>query len=136
MTSESIRVLGVGAGGHAKVVLEILMTEGRYDVVGLLDADPGRAGTTLFGVPVLGGDDLLEPQYDGGVLHAFLGLGGAADNRPRRRLYDKVRSAGFDVISVAHPAAVVSPSARAGAGATIAAGAVIGPDSILGENVI
>jgi sugar O-acyltransferase (sialic acid O-acetyltransferase NeuD family) len=136
MTSKAIRVLGVGAGGHAKVVLEILAASRGYDVVGLLDADPARAGTELHGFPVLGGDELLERQYDAGVSHAFIGLGGAADTRPRRHLYERVRSVGFDVVSAMHPSAVISPSARIGKGATIAACAVVGPDVVLGENVV
>lgn len=136
MTSEPVAVLGVGAGGHAKVVVEILAADPAYDVVGLLDADHARAGTSMHGVPVLGGDDLLDRQYHGGVSHAFIGLGGSADNGPRRRLYEKVSSVGFDVVTAIHPRAVVSPSASLGRGATIAANAVIGPDSSLGENVI
>lgn len=135
MTSESIHVLGVGAGGHAKVVLDVLAASGDYEVVGLLDADPSRVGTRLCGVPVIGGDELLEPQYHGGVSHAFIGLGGAADTRPRRLLYDRVRSVGFAVVSAEHPSAVVSPSARIGSGATVRPVAVVGPDTVLGENV-
>ncbi len=136
MTSEPTRIVGVGAGGHAKVVLEILAAMGGYDVVGLLDADRRRWGTALHGVPVLGGDDLLDGQYDGGVSHAFIGLGGAADTRPRRRLYEHVRSVGFEIVTARHPTAVVSASARIGAGATLAAVSVVGPDARLGENVI
>jgi sugar O-acyltransferase (sialic acid O-acetyltransferase NeuD family) len=136
MTSDRLRVLGVGAGGHAKVVLEILAADDGYDVVGLLDADSGRAGARLLGVPILGGDELLEPKYDAGVSHAFIGLGGASDTHPRRRLYQRVRSIGFDIVSVVHRTAVVSPSAGIGRGATIAAGSVVGPDAALGENVI
>jgi UDP-perosamine 4-acetyltransferase len=136
MTSEATRVLGVGAGGHAKVVLDILAAHGGWDVVGLLDADPALTGTRLSGVPVLGGDELLQPQYHGGVLHAFIGLGGASDTRPKRRLYERVTSVGYDVVSAIHPSAVVSPFARLGAGATIGPLAVVGPDATLGENVI
>lgn len=136
MTSEPVPVLGVGAGGHAKVVLEILMADPAYDVIGLLDADLSLAGTMLLDVSVLGDDALLESQYHGGVSHAFIGLGGAADNRPRRRLYEKVRAVGFDVVNAVHASAVVSPSAAVGRGATVAANAVVGPDATLGENVI
>lgn len=136
MTSDLIRVLGVGAGGHAKVVLEILAAIGGYEVVGFLDADPSRQGSELYGRLVLGGDDLLEGQYDAGVTHAFIGLGGASDTRPRRRLYERVRAAGFDVVTAVHPSAVVSPSAALGAGATLAAESVLGPDARLGDDVI
>lgn len=128
-------VLGLGAGGHARVLLEALRAMGGYEVVGLLDPCPDRVGTTVLGVQVLGDDSLLERQYDGGVRHAFVGLGGAAETEPRRRLYDRVRRAGFEVVSIVHPTAVVSPSAELGHGATILAQAVVGPECRLGENV-
>lgn len=136
MTSERLRVLGLGAGGHAKVVLEILTLTEMYDVVGLLDPRPELHGTHVHGVPVLGGDDLLERQYHDGVRSVFIGLGGADDPRPRRRLYELARSSGFGVVSAVHPAAVVSASASTGPGVTVAATAVIGPAAEVGENVI
>lgn len=117
-------------------MLEILAAVGGYHVVGLLDADAERQGAKLHGIPVLGGDDLLERQYHAGVSNAFIGLGGASDTRPRRHLYERVRSVGFDIVSAVHPSAVVSPSAHIGAGATIVSASVVGPDATLGENVI
>src|SRR5690242_20680119 len=136
MTSDALPVLGVGAGGHAKVVLDILDARGGFRVVGFVDADAARAGTMFADRPVLGGDELLEQQYHAGVSHAFIGLGGAADTSPRRRLYEHVRSVGFEIVAAVDPRAVVSPSAELGPGATIVAGAVVGPDVRLGENVI
>jgi sugar O-acyltransferase (sialic acid O-acetyltransferase NeuD family) len=129
----TVRVLGLGAGGHAKAVLEALDAAGGYEVVGLLD--PRRDGDVL-GRPVLGDDSLLERQYDDGVRHAFIGLGGVGDTAPRRRLYELARTNGFEIVSVVHPSAVVSPSAEVGAGATILARAVVGADTRLGEDVI
>jgi UDP-perosamine 4-acetyltransferase len=129
----SVRILGLGAGGHAKVVIEALQAAGGYELVGLLDP---RARGAVFGVPVLGDDSLLERQYHDGVRHAFIGVGGAGDTAPRRRLYELARSQGFEIVSVVHPSAVVSPSAEVGAGATILARAVVGTDVRLGEDVI
>ena len=131
----SVSVLGLGAGGHAKVLIEALRAAGGYDVVALLDPDPARIGDSVLDVPVLGGDELLVRQYDDGVRHAFIGLGGADDTDARVRLYELARAHGFDVISVVHPSAVVSPSAELGPGATVLARAVVGADCRLGENV-
>jgi sugar O-acyltransferase (sialic acid O-acetyltransferase NeuD family) len=128
-------VVGLGAGGHAKVVIEALRAVGGYDVVALLDPAPARIGTNLLGVPVVGGDELLERQYDDGVRHAFIGLGGADDTDARVRLYELARARGFDVVSVIHPSAVVSPSAALGGGVTVLARAVLGAECRLGENV-
>src|SRR6266516_2005931 len=129
--SETVRVLGLGAGGHAKVLLDALAALGGHEVVGLLDSRRELWGTDVLGVPVLGDDAELSRQYDQGVSHAFIGLGGATDTRPRRRLYELARSYGFDVVSVVHPRAVVSPSARVGDGATVLAGAVVNADATL-----
>ncbi len=130
------RVLGLGAGGHAKVVIEILRAAGGYDLVGLLDPRRELWGTEVLGVPVLGDDDLLPAQYDSGVRSAFVGLGSRGDLGPRRRLYERVHGYGFSFVAAVHPAAVVSPSAELGEGPTIAALAVIGPGARLGDDVL
>lgn len=133
---DRVRVIGLGAGGHAKVVLETLAAMGGFESIGLLDPRRELWGTQVLGVPVLGDDDELGRQYDQGVSNAFIGLGGAADNGPRRRLFDLVRSQGLRVVSAIHPSAVVSPSARLGTGATVLAVAIVNADAFVGENAI
>jgi UDP-perosamine 4-acetyltransferase len=130
------RVLGFGAGGHGKVVVEALRAMGGFEVVGLLDPRKELWGTTVLGVPVFGDDDQMAQHYDGGVRHAFIGLGSGHTTSPRRRLYETVRLAGFEVVTAVHPRAVVSPSAAVGAAATVLAGAVVNAAARLGENVI
>jgi UDP-perosamine 4-acetyltransferase len=134
--AERLRVIGLGAGGHAKVVLEAILAMGGVDVVGLLDPRRELWGQHVLGVPVLGDDDLLPRQYDDGVSHAFIGLGGAADTGPRRRLFEFVRSTGPEPLAVTHPSAVVSTSSRFGAGRTVLAGAVVNASAELGDNVL
>ncbi len=131
-----LRVLGLGAGGHAKVVVECLRAMGGFDFVGLLDPRQDIWGAAVLGVPVLGDDSLLRRHYDEGVSHAFIGLGSSADTRPRSRLFERVRSQGFDVVAAIHPAASVSPSARFGIGPTLLAGARVNAEAILGDDVV
>lgn len=130
-----MRVLGLGAGGHAKVVIEILRATG-WEVVGLLDPRQELWGAAVLGVPVLGGDDLLAAQRAAGVTHAFVGLGSAADPRPRRRLYELGLTEGFTIAAAVHPAAIVSGSAEVGAGVTLMANAVVNAAARLGENTV
>jgi len=131
-----IGVIGIGAGGHARVVIEILRLMGGYDLAGLLDPRPELQGAQVLGVPVLGDDSLLPGLYVQGVHHAFIGLGGTGDTRPRRRLYELARGLGFEIVAAIHPQAVLSPSAQIGRGPTVMAGAVINAAARLGENVI
>lgn len=130
------QVVGLGAGGHAKVVIEILQIVGVYEIVGLLDPKQELWNTEVLGVPVLGDDDLLPQLYEQGIHYAFIGLGTVGDTRPRRRLYEKARRHGFQIVESIHPQAVISPSAEFGEGVTIMAGAVINACTRLGANVI
>lgn len=131
-----LQVIGLGAGGHAKVVIEILQLMGGYEFAGLLDPKQELWDTRVSGVPVLGNDELLSKLYAQGVRHAFIGLGTIGDTRPRRELYEKARSYGFQIVRAIHPQAIISSSAVIGDGPTVMAGAIINANARLGDNVI
>lgn len=131
-----IRVIGLGAGGHAKVVIEILRLIGGFKLVGLLDPKEALWNTEVLGIPVLGDDNLLPKFYQQDVHYAFIGLGTIGDTRPRRRLYEKARNQGLQIVDAIHPQAVNSRSTEIGHGPTIMAGAIINTDAKLGSNVI
>lgn len=129
-------IVGLGAGGHAKVMIDILRCDPEAELVGLLDADPRLKGQSVGGVPVLGADDLLPELRARGVRHAFIGLGCTGDARPRARLYELALAAGFEPVAARHPAAIVSPSVRLGPGISLMAGAILNADALVGRNVI
>ena len=131
-----MRVIGLGAGGHAKVVIEILQLHKAYEVVELVDTKRELWGTKVLGIAVLGGDELLPLLYEKGVRHAFIGLGAVRDTTARRELYEKARRLGFELVSAVHPQAIISPSADMGHGPTIMAGAIINAASKVGDNVV
>jgi UDP-perosamine 4-acetyltransferase len=129
------RVVGLGAGGHAAVVVDILRLGG-HDIIGLLDPDSNLTDARVEGVPVLGGDELLVGMRDLDVRAFFVGVGSTPSTTARRRLYALGREAGLQPLAAVHPAAVVAASATLGAGVTVMAGAIINPRARLGENVI
>ncbi|HEY0008933.1 MAG TPA: acetyltransferase [Tepidisphaeraceae bacterium] len=123
----------IGAGGHGKVVLDALQCAGGVRIVGFLDAAPGLHGTLVSAMPVLGGTNQflrLRQQKIRGVIVAI------GDNRIRRQYAAEAEAAGFELISVVHPTAVVSRSARIGRNVLIAAGAIICPDVQIADSVI
>ena len=126
-----IQVVGIGAGGHAKVVLDILRLMNEYRVVGLLD--PNCVGKSVCGMPVLGGDELLPSLHAEGIVAAFIGVG---DNALRSKLFEKVQAAGFTFINVIHPAAILAYGVQLGQGVTIMAGVIVNPDARIGDNAI
>lgn len=129
-------VIGLGAGGHARVVIDILRIAGQYEVVGLLDQDPGLRGTSVLGVPILGGDEEIPELKARGIEQFFIGVGSTSLLEPRQRLYGLAVRLGMKAVAAIHPRSVVSSDAFLGPGPTIMALAVINPGARLGENVI
>src|SRR3989442_7036982 len=126
-----LRVVGLGAGGHAKVMMEILRASGSYDIIGILDRKRELHGTEVCGVKVLGDDGLLAGLLATGINHAFIGVGSAGDLEPRKRLYLMARSLGLDVVSTIHKDAVISSGAALGRGTTIMAGAIVNTGAVI-----
>jgi UDP-perosamine 4-acetyltransferase len=121
----------IGAGDHAKVVLEAIRAAGGYDVVGLVDPKPRLAH--VLDIPVLGGDEILAKLRQEGVTAAVVALG---DNALRQRLGRQAGDLGFSLPAILHPSALLSPSARVGAGVVVMARAVIGTETMIAELVI
>jgi UDP-perosamine 4-acetyltransferase len=134
--SDMTPVVGLGAGGHAKVVIDILRLSGGFELVGLLDANPSLVGTSVNDVPVLGNDELLSEMRRRGIKHAFIGLGSTGASSVRRRLFELAHSTGFEMINSIHPSAVVAPSVLLEEGVTIMAGAIANASARIGRNVI
>ena len=131
-----IKAIGLGAGGHARVVIEILRSENRYIPAGVLDSKPELQGKCVSGIPVLGSDEQLRDLRQEGICHFFVGVGSIGDTAPRQRLFELGLQCGMTPIDAIHPKAMISPSAELGSGITIMAGAIINADAHLGTNTI
>jgi UDP-perosamine 4-acetyltransferase len=117
----------LGAGGHAKVVVEALLTMGHI-VTGLVA--PGREGTWLLDVPLLGNDDVLPRLRAEGIADAALGVG---DNRLRGLLAGRLLAFGFNLPCVLHSAAWISPSSVLGEGVVVLQKAALSADTKYGR---
>ena len=119
-------ILLVGSSGHAKVTADIVEKEGRYQIVGLIDAFRSVGEKTL-GYSVLGAEmDLpkLSVEYD--VKGLIIGIG---DNSVRARIAGHVADIcpGLAFVSAVHPSASVGKESTIGVGTVVMAGAVVNP---------
>jgi sugar O-acyltransferase (sialic acid O-acetyltransferase NeuD family) len=123
----------LGCGGHGRVVLEALRLAGQA-VRGILDGGL-KPATQIDGVPVLGGDEFLQ-QLDPASTAVCLGVGVMPGNVRRAQLFRSCRERGFEIVSVVHPAAIVSPQRQFGVGVQVLAAAVLQVAVRLGDNVV
>jgi sugar O-acyltransferase (sialic acid O-acetyltransferase NeuD family) len=113
-------LLLIGASGLAREVLACVRENGQFDVVGVLDDDESRAGSTLDGSPILGPASHVL-RYPEARVVVCIGAGSV-----RERVVARLAGLGFPGYRFA---TVVEPSVR------VPSCCDIGPGSILLGNV-
>ncbi|MGC2331286.1 MAG: acetyltransferase [Candidatus Acidiferrales bacterium] len=127
------RVFVYGAGGHGKVVADILISKGDAEFAGFVDDREELRGTKVLGLPVFGDSEWLRRETAKSRIAIALGVG---ENRCRQLLADRCSRWQIDILTLVHPAATVSRAAELGRGTVVMAGAVINPDAKVGAGAI
>jgi sugar O-acyltransferase (sialic acid O-acetyltransferase NeuD family) len=133
LRTEKPKLIVLGAGDHAKVVIATIEAEARYKVIGLVDDDESKHETTWYGHQVLGGSDQLTRLREQGVSRAVVAVG---DNIRRAKAAQLAVKNGFELVTVIHPTAVILKGSVICEGAVILANAYIGADSNIGSSVL
>ncbi len=122
-----------GAGGHGKVVADILVCRGESEFVGFVDDREEMWGARVIGFSVFGNGQWLREEAGRSQVAVALGVGhGCA----RRRIAERCTAWGVEILTLVHPRAVVSQSARFGCGTVVMAGAVVNSDARIGAAAI
>ncbi len=130
------RVVVFGAGGHGKVVADLILAGAEVDLLGFVEDGPGHDGEgerRVLGLPVLGGGEWLRAEAARGPIAVALAVG---NNAARRAVADRCLAWGAELLVAVHPRAVVAASARIGPGTVVMAGAVVNADAVVGRGVI
>lgn len=130
------RVVLLGGGGHARVLIDCLLDREEVVLHGILDAENSREMRHVFGVPVLGGDDLLFSLRAQGVQAFIVGVGFPKNIRLRARLYSLGISSGYEPWPVIHSTARCSTRAKVGPGLQLLPGSIVNAGANIGENVL
>ncbi|MAF20246.1 MAG: serine acetyltransferase [Parcubacteria group bacterium] len=130
------RIVILGGGGHAKVLIGLIRTAGIYEISGILDPSLKRE-TMVVDIRVMGGDNLLSKQIKEGITRACIGVGSVGGNSKRTSLYKTVKEVGFSVPCLIHPQAIVKENeVNISEGVQVMAGAIIQAGSLIMENTI
>lgn len=122
----------VGAGGHAKVVIDILEKQDKFFISGVLDDNPALHGKIFFGYPVLGDHSYLRgPERTGSRFTVAIG-----NNRIRQDISDELIESGAIAIRAIHPSVQISRNVTILSGTVVMASCVINADTLIEQNVI
>lgn len=127
------RVVLIGGGGHARVLISAL-AELEVDILGIVD--PALVpGEKMSGVRILGDESALKQLLPKEVT-LVNAVGSSSDLTSRREVYVRLRGKGFDFMKVVHPRAFVAADAKLGEAVQVMAGALIQSNVHIGENAI
>ncbi|WP_432535515.1 NeuD/PglB/VioB family sugar acetyltransferase [Kineococcus arenarius] len=123
------RILVIGAGGHAREVLDVVEALGPARVHVVAEGLPESDGVSVYGYDVLGGLEALAAHAGWGYVVAI------GDGAARSRLARAAEAAGCLPLTLVHPSASVARRARLGPGSVLLHGARVTSDACLGEHV-
>lgn len=124
------KIFVFGAGGHAKVVVDIIERQGLYEVAFLVDDRPEMKGAVVYGCQVIGG---REELIDSGVRRGIVAIG---SNSVRCSIAGWLAGEGMELVSALHPSAQLARGVTIGSGSVVMAGAVVNSDASIGYDVI
>lgn len=133
------KIVLIGAGQHAKVVLYNARVQNKYDVATILDPNSSIWGNYIDGVYAekdykdfdIEYLRFIEEKY--GTKRFFIGIGAMS---LRKKIFEFFVSQGWESVNIVHPNAVVSKDAKLGSGILIEAGCLITPSPFIGNNVV
>lgn len=118
----------IGAGGHAKVVIDAIESITTYKSISVYDSCLTRVGKKIFDKYEIQNQNFLDESSN---IHVAIG-----NNKTRANLSKALSNSFNNLVSIIHPNAIVSPRAFIKEGCFVAAGAIIGPDSTIGYATI
>lgn len=129
-----MRIVILGAGGHAQVVADILgrMRDAGQDIlpIAYLDDDASLHGQLFLNIPVVGTiEKLAEIDHDAVIV-------AIGNGRIRQKLFLDLQKQGERFALAHHPTAVIAPDVQIGPGTMICANVVVNTGTVIGQNVI
>ncbi|GAA0078695.1 acetyltransferase [Clostridium sp. CTA-5] len=127
------KIILVGAGGHCKVIIDIIKSTNQYEIVGITD---NNSKGSILGIPIIGDDSILQDIYNKDVKYAFTAIGALKNIKIRNNIYMKLKEIGFKLPVLIHKKAMVSQFSSIKEGTCVMAGAIVNSDSSIEENCI
>lgn len=124
------RLVLVGASGHGKVCAEIAKLSEKYSEILFLDDDSLVKKCGKYDVKGSSND---FAKYINEQTEFFVSIG---NHEHRRRIQEKIESAGGTITILIHPNAFISEDSTIGKGSAVMAGAVINTGTQIGNGVI
>lgn len=94
----------IGAGGHAKSVIDTIERAGNFKIIGCIAED----SVSCLDYDVLGSDSTAQSLFNKGVKYAAMGLGTITDITLKKKLVNYYEMIGFKFPAIIDPSSICS----------------------------
>ena len=124
------KIVVIGGGGHARVLISILLKNNDYEMMGYTDKIDNDK---ILGIPYLGNDEVLESFFKQDVKNAAIGLGIVNISEDRKKFIENIKRIGFNFPSIISNSAIINQSTLISEGTHIFDGVIINSGSQIGS---
>jgi sugar O-acyltransferase (sialic acid O-acetyltransferase NeuD family) len=127
-------ILLIGGGGHCKSVIDVIESEGRFMIAGIIDK-PELLGLEVSGYKVLGTDkdlEVLSKQYQ----LALVTVGQIKTPKVRISLFKQLKTYGFTLPVIISPRAYVAKTVSVDEGTVVMHDVLLNAHAKIGQNCI
>lgn len=134
---EQNKLILIGGGGHCKACIDVIESEGKYEIEGILDA-PSKIGEKVLDYSIMGTDEMIESYALKGYSF-LLTIGQIGRSELREKIYKQLKLIKANIATVIAKTAYVSRHATIGEGTIllhhviVQAAASIGPNCIIND---
>lgn len=133
-TMNKDKIILIGGGGHCKSVIDVIETEGRFDIYGIVDVKE-KIGQSIFGYKIIATDEDLERLLAESKFF-FVTIGQIKSSQLRENFYTKLNNLKAKLPVITSPYSTVSKYASIGAGSVIMHRALVNAGVKIGHNCI
>ncbi len=123
----------IGGGGHCKACIDVIESEKKYEIIGILEKD--NLTSDILGYPVIGTDDLIDQLVQKGY-EFLVTVGQIKSPNLRIKLADRVRACGGKLANVIASTAYISAYSKIEEGTIIMHNVFVNAGVEIGSNCI
>ncbi|MDB9884580.1 acetyltransferase [Candidatus Marinimicrobia bacterium] len=126
------KLIVYGAGEFGSLIANVISYYDDYQIVAYGDDEKIKNNNMINGAPILNQTELLSFAKKNNIKFAISSIG---NNFVRAEKYNLLKKAGFQMISITHPQALIDTNVNYGDNVIIEMGTAIHTHSIIGNNV-
>ena len=128
------KILLIGGGGHCRSVIDVIELENKYTIVGIIDKKE-LLGQDVLGYKIIGCDSDLQELYKE-YKYALVTIGHISSNVLKVKLFNMLKSIGYNLPVIISPLAYVSKHTFIDEGTVVMHQALINSNTKIGKNCI